>query len=49
MNLEKMFEMQKALDERIIKEKELEGQDLPPNLILALQVELVECANEWRL
>lgn len=40
--------MQKALDERIIKEKGLEGQDLLPNLILALQVELAECANEWR-
>ncbi|WP_340639564.1 dUTP diphosphatase [Bacillus atrophaeus] len=48
MNLEKMFEMQKALDDRIIKEKGLEGQDLLPNLILALQVELAECANEWR-
>ncbi|WP_459198533.1 dUTP diphosphatase [Bacillus subtilis] len=48
MNLQKMFEMQKALDERIIKEKGLEGQDLLPNLILALQVELAECANEWR-
>lgn len=43
-----MFEMQKALDERIIKEKGLEGQDLLPNLILALQVELAECENEWR-
>ncbi|MEC0765069.1 dUTP diphosphatase [Bacillus atrophaeus] len=48
MNLEKMFEMQKVLDDRIIKEKGLEGQDLLPNLILALQVELAECANEWR-
>ncbi|MGG4029852.1 dUTP diphosphatase [Bacillus subtilis] len=48
MNLQKMFEMQKALDERIIKEKGLEGQDLLPNIILALQVELAECANEWR-
>lgn len=48
MNLQKMFDMQKALDERIIKEKGLEGQDLLPNLILALQVELAECANEWR-
>ncbi|MGG1243992.1 dUTP diphosphatase [Bacillus cabrialesii] len=48
MNLHKMFEMQKVLDERIIKEKGLEGQDLLPNLILALQVELAECANEWR-
>ncbi|MBY8913283.1 dUTP diphosphatase [Bacillus sp. YC2] len=48
MNLQKMFEMQKVLDDRIIKEKRLEGQDLLPNLILALQVELAECANEWR-
>ncbi|MGO0712014.1 dUTP diphosphatase [Bacillus subtilis] len=48
MNLQKMFEMQKTLDDRIIKEKGLEGQDLLPNLILALQVELAECANEWR-
>ncbi|MDQ8093922.1 dUTP diphosphatase [Bacillus amyloliquefaciens] len=48
MNLQKMFEMQKVLDDRIIKEKGLEGQDLLPNLILALQVELAECANEWR-
>lgn len=48
MNLQKMFEMQKVLDDRIIREKGLEGQDLPPGLILALQVELAECANEWR-
>ncbi|MGG0052289.1 dUTP diphosphatase [Bacillus atrophaeus] len=48
MNLEKMFEMQKVLDDRIIEEKGLGGQNLLPNLILALQVELAECANEWR-
>ncbi|WHX70739.1 dUTP diphosphatase [Bacillus altitudinis] len=48
MNLQKMFEMQKVLDDRIIREKGLEGQDLLPGLILALQVELAECANEWR-
>ncbi|MEY8694970.1 dUTP diphosphatase [Bacillus safensis] len=48
MNLQKMFEMQKELDDRIIREKGLEGQDLLPGLILALQVELAECANEWR-
>ncbi|MEH7653175.1 dUTP diphosphatase [Bacillus safensis] len=48
MNLQKMFEMQAELDRRIIKEKGLEGQDLLPGLILALQVELAECANEWR-
>lgn len=48
MNLTKLFKAQRALDDRIIKEKGLEGQDLLPNLLLALQVELGELANEWR-
>lgn len=48
MNLSKLFEMQKVLDDRIIREKGVEGQDLLPNTILALQVELGELANEWR-
>lgn len=48
MNLEKLFSMQKSLDERIVREKDLEGQDLLPEKILALQVELGELANEWR-
>lgn len=48
MNLSKLFEMQKALDARIIKEKGLEGQNLLPNTVLALKVELGELANEWR-
>lgn len=48
MNLQKLFEAQKLLDERIIKEHGLEGQDLLQNKILALLVELGECANEWR-
>lgn len=48
MNLTKLFDMQRVLDKRIIKEKGLEGQDLLPQKILALQVELGECANEWR-
>jgi dimeric dUTPase (all-alpha-NTP-PPase superfamily) len=43
-----MLETQKVLDDRIIKEKGLEGQDLFPNTILALQVELSEFANEGR-
>ncbi|MDH6373567.1 dimeric dUTPase (all-alpha-NTP-PPase superfamily) [Paenibacillus sp. PastF-3] len=46
--LDQMYEMQKALDARIIKEKGLEGQDLLPNTVLALQVEIAELANEWR-
>ena len=48
MNLSKLFELQKVLDEKIIKEKNLEGRDLLPMKILALQVELGELANEWR-
>lgn len=44
MNLEKLFEMQKVLRDRI-------GYNEPDRfnkLILALLVELGECANEWR-
>lgn len=48
MELSKLFEMQKSLDERIIEEKGLEVQNLLPKKILALQVELAELANEWR-
>lgn len=48
MNLNKLFELQRKLDEHIVKEKGLEGQDLLPKKILALQVELGELANEWR-
>lgn len=46
MNLVKLFPMQKVLDDRIVKEKGLEGQDLLDKKILALQVELGELANE---
>lgn len=48
LNLVKLFPMQKVLDDRINKEKGLEGQDLLDKKILALQVELGELANEWR-
>lgn len=48
MKVEELYKMQIELDQRIIEQKELEGQDLIPNTVLALQVELGECANEWR-
>ncbi|GEN30251.1 dimeric dUTPase (all-alpha-NTP-PPase superfamily) [Cerasibacillus quisquiliarum] len=48
MNLSKLFPIQKKLDDRIEKEKGLEGQDLLNKKILALLVELGELANEWR-
>lgn len=49
MNLQKLFEMQKVLDDHIINEHpELKNQNNLEWKILALQVELGECANEWR-
>lgn len=49
MNLSKLFETQAALDEHIMQEHpELVGQNNLDWKILALQVELGECANEWR-
>lgn len=48
MNLSQLFQMQKVLDERIVKEHELEGQALLQNKVLALRVEIGELANETR-
>ncbi|NEZ47823.1 dUTPase [Clostridium niameyense] len=48
MLLKEMFESQKKLDRRIIKEHNLEGKDLFNNEIVAMVVELSECANEVR-
>ncbi|WP_217562739.1 dUTP diphosphatase [Paenibacillus sp. GbtcB18] len=48
MKIAELYEMQKALDARIIEQKGLQGVDLLPNTVLALQVEIAELANEWR-
>jgi len=48
ITLEQLYEMQKKLDARIIVEKGLEGVDLLPNTVLALQVEIGYLANLWR-
>ena len=48
MNFNKLCEMQQVLDNLIIKEHGLEGNDLEDNKILALLVELSELANETR-
>jgi len=49
MDLNKYFDMQRILDEHILNEHpELKEQDNLPWKLLALQVELGECANEWR-
>jgi dimeric dUTPase (all-alpha-NTP-PPase superfamily) len=49
LNLQKLFEMQKALDKQIEQEHPRhEGEDRLAEKILALQVELGELAQEWR-
>jgi dimeric dUTPase (all-alpha-NTP-PPase superfamily) len=49
MNLQKLFELQRKLDEHIEKEHpRQEGEDRLAKKILALQVELGELANEAR-
>ncbi|AJA49969.1 hypothetical protein CPAST_c39310 [Clostridium pasteurianum DSM 525 = ATCC 6013] len=48
MNLEKLFTLQKELDNRILKEHNLNGEILFSQKALALQVELGELANETR-
>ncbi len=48
MNLKELFDMQRTLDERIIKQHGLEGQYLLDQRILALNVELAELAQETR-
>lgn len=49
MNLEKMFEMQRALDDRINKTHPVqEGEDRLAKKVMAFIVEVSELANEWR-
>ncbi|MEK4283238.1 MULTISPECIES: dUTP diphosphatase [unclassified Ureibacillus] len=48
MNYPKLFEAQRKLDDHIITEKNLQGQDLFHNKIEALLCEIQECANETR-
>ncbi len=49
MNLKKLFDMQKKLDEKILERfPHLRNEDLLPKKILALQVELGELCNCWR-
>lgn len=49
MNLAKLFETQRLLDERILEQHPvLKVQENLDWKVLALQVELGECANEWR-
>jgi dimeric dUTPase (all-alpha-NTP-PPase superfamily) len=48
MQLERLFDMQKALDQHIEEKHGLEAQDLFNRKILALLVEISELANETR-
>lgn len=48
MEIEKLFQIQKQLNDRIIQEHQLEGEDLFTEVQLAFLVELGELANETR-
>ena len=48
MNLESMIDKQAELDQSIIEGKNLNVEDHTLDKFLALQVELAECANDWR-
>ena len=48
MDLQKLFSIQKNLDDRILKLHNLQATPLLPKKLLALQVELGELANETR-
>ncbi|WP_394232369.1 dUTP diphosphatase [Niallia oryzisoli] len=48
MNLKRLCQMQRVLDDRIVNEHKLEDLDLEENIILALLVEISELANETR-
>lgn len=48
MNLSKLFQLQRNLDERIITEHNLHKESLFSKKVLALQVEISELANETR-
>src|SRR5699024_4097945 len=47
MNLNPLFIKQKQLDEHIVNEKGLHGQDNYLNKLVSLSVELGECKNEY--
>jgi len=46
MNLKGLFEIQQQLDNHIVENKSLQGEDLLDEKVLALKVELGELANE---
>ena len=48
MNINELFQHQKALDHKIVEEKGLQGQDLLKDKTVALICELYECVNENR-
>lgn len=48
MNLKHIFDKQRILDKKIIGNNNLQGKDLVPEKLTALQVEISELMNEWR-
>src|SRR5699024_2643485 len=47
MNLNTLFKRQQHLDEHMVKEKDLHGQDILNYKLTAIAVELEECLNEF--
>ncbi|GAA0376308.1 dUTP diphosphatase [Bacillus horti] len=48
MNIEKLYNIQRELDQKIVSNHQLQKDNLVPAKLLALQVELGELANETR-
>lgn len=48
IDTDKLLAIQEELHDQLVKEHHLENEDLLPNTILALMVEVGEMANEWR-
>lgn len=48
MDIQRLFNIQKELDQRIVENHNLHGRNLIPDKVLALEVELGELANETR-
>lgn len=48
INTEKLLSIQKELHYQLVKEHNLENENLFDNTVLALMVEVAEMANEWR-
>ncbi len=49
MQIQPLFRIQKALDQKIVRKHHLEGRNLLPAKVMALRVEVAELCNETRI